>query len=150
MKKALVIVILFLLSFAFPSLSSAEKMPCAVVLEPVSGQNENAEGVALIHKVQFKPQGYKRTSVSMMASHLPDPSEWGDFDGYEGFVTIPNEISWRFKLYPTPEEMGPTWAGRFDQITAVMEDVKFEVRPSNSRSEKLGAEVLSGKIDICK
>jgi hypothetical protein len=71
-------------------------------------------------------------------------------DRYEGFAFKPNEISWRFTLHPTPEIDGPTWAGRFDLITAKMENAEVQVRLSNSKTEKLGPSVLVNRMNNCK
>ncbi|RST76181.1 hypothetical protein D4T97_005200 [Siminovitchia acidinfaciens] len=45
---------------------------------------------------------------------------FGNYDGNEEFAFKPNEIYWRFRLYPTPEIDSPTWAAGFDEITAEM------------------------------
>ena len=82
--------------------------------------------------------------------HLPEPSSYGNSDSYEGFAFIPDEISWRFKLYPSPEKDSPTWAGRFDEITAKMINVEVQVRLSYSKTEKLGSILLKSNIKYCK
>lgn len=124
--------------------------PCSLTLESVDKNLANAKGVALIYKVQLNPPSFARTNISILAVHLPDPASFGDFDSYEGFASIPEEISWRFRLYPTPEENGPSWAGRFDLITAEMKDVEVQVRLSNSKTEKLGPSILTNSINYCK
>lgn len=124
-------------------------MPCSSVLEPVITGYANAKGVALVYKVKLTPS-FPRTSISIHASHLLTPSSFGEYDGFEGFVFIQNEISWRFRLHPTPEEGGPTWAGRFDDITADLANSKLEVRLSNSKTGKLGPVVLASGINSCK
>jgi hypothetical protein len=124
-------------------------MPCSAVLEPVQADMPNAKGAALVYKVKLTPS-FPRTSISMHANHLPTPSALGDYDGFEGFTYIPNEISWRFKLYPTPEEGGPTWAGRLDDITADLTKSTMEVRPSNSKTGKLGPALLTSTMNVCK
>ena len=78
----------------------------------------NAKGTALVYKVQLRSPSFTRTNVSILGVHLPEPSSYGNSDSYEGFAFIPDEISWCFKLYPSPEKDSPTWAGRFDEITA--------------------------------
>jgi len=123
-------------------------MPCSLVLEPVNNSELNEKGVALVYKVKLTPS-FPHTSISIHAIHLPRPSNYGDYDSYEGFSFIENEISWRFKLYPTTEEDGPTWAGRIDDITANLENSILEVRLSNSKSGKLGPVVLSNSINLC-
>ncbi|UJF31445.1 hypothetical protein [Paenibacillus hexagrammi] len=124
-------------------------MPCSSVLEPVNAGYANAKGAALIYKVKLTPS-FPRTSISIHATHLPTPSSIGEYDGFEGFAYIQNEISWRFKLYPTPEEDGPTWAGRFDDITANLANSKIEVRLSNSKTGQLGPAVLGSNFTNCK
>ena len=124
--------------------------PCSLMLEPVDKSMTNAKGVALIYKVQLNPPSFARTNISILAVHLPKPSTYGDFDSYEGFASIPKEISWRFKLYPTPEDNGPSWAGRFDLITAEMKNVEVQVRLSNSKTGKLGPSVLTNSFSYCK
>lgn len=125
-------------------------MPCNLTLEPVDKSLANAKGVALIYSVQLNPPSFARTNASILAVHLPKPSSYGAYDSYEGFVLIPDEISFRFKLYPTPEEISPTWAGRFDLITAEMKNVKVQVRLSNSKTEKLGPSILTNNIKNCR
>jgi hypothetical protein len=124
-------------------------MPCSSVLEPENTGYANAKGVALVYKVKLTPS-FPRTSISIHASHLPTPPSFGDYDGFEGFAFIQNEISWRFKLHPTPEEGGPTWAGRFDDITADLANSKIEVRLSNSKTGKLGPVLLASSINSFK
>ncbi|MCR8645210.1 hypothetical protein NV379_21375 [Paenibacillus sp. N1-5-1-14] len=124
-------------------------MPCSSILEPVNTGFVNAKGAALVYKVKLSPS-FPRTSISIQANHLPTPSSIGEYDSFEGFVFTQNEISWRFRLYPTPEEGSPTWAGRFDEITADLANSKIEVRFSNSKTGNLGPVVLTGSINSCK
>ena len=133
----------------YPSQSKAISMPCSMVLEPIDKKLINAKGAALIYKVQLIPQSFARTNISILGVHLPKPADFGNYDSYEGFAFIPNEISWRFRLYPTPEIDGPSWAGRIDDITAKMENVEVQIRLSNSKTQKLGPSILSGKIKSC-
>lgn len=126
------------------------KEPCSLILEPVDKKRKNAKGAALVYKVQLNPPSFARTNISILAVHLPEPSSYGDYDSYEGFAYIPEEISWRFKLYPTPEEYGPSWAGRFDLITADMKSAVVQVRLSNTKTDKLGPSVLSSTMNNCK
>ncbi|MFJ5624848.1 hypothetical protein ACIQD3_19475 [Peribacillus loiseleuriae] len=150
MKQFVLVICLIAIFFVYPSQTNAISMPCCLTLEPVDKSLTNAKGVALIYKVQLNPPSFARTNVSILAVHLPEPSSYGAYDSYEGFAFIPDEISWRFKLYPTPEEISPTWAGRFDLITAEMKNVKVQVRLSNSKTEKLGPSILTNNIKYCK
>ncbi|WP_273834896.1 hypothetical protein [Guptibacillus sedimenti] len=133
----------------FPTQSKAVTLPCTMVLNPVEDTLSNAKGSALVYKVQLNPPSFPRTNVSVLAVHLPKPSTFGAYDRYEGFTYIPDEISWRFKLYPTPEE-NPTWAGRFDLITAKLKNALVQVRATNSNTEKLGPVVLTNEIKACR
>lgn len=150
MKKTILVISVILAFMVVPSMVSAISMPCTLTLEPVDKNLKNAKGSALVYQGEFIPNSFPRTNLSILAVHLPEPSNYGDFDRYEGFAFIPEEISWRFTLYPTPEGENPTWAGRFDYITAEMKNVQIQVRPSNSKTEKLGQSVLSNHIDGCK
>ncbi|AEN88474.1 YoqH [Priestia megaterium WSH-002] len=135
MKKIALVMLLLFVVIVYPNETNASKMPCNLTLEPLDKKLKNAKGMGLIYKVQLNPSSFERTNISILAVHLPEPSSFGDYDSYEGFASIPNEISWRFKLYPTPEEDTPTWAGRFDLITAKMRNTKVEVRLSNSKTK---------------
>ena len=143
------IVIAFLLFYG-PSYSKATTLPCSMVLKPIDHDLKNTNGVALVYKVQLLPQSFARTNISILGVHLPEPSSYGNYDSYEGFAFTPEEISWRFRLYPTPELDSPTWAGRIDDITAEMENVVVQVRLSNSKADKLGPSILENKISSCK
>lgn len=133
-----------------PSQTKAATMPCSMVLEPIDKKLTNAKGAALVYKVQLRPPSFARTNISILGVHLPEPSSYENYDSYEGFAFIQGEISWRFRLYPSPEEGSPTWAGRFDEITAKMENVEVQVRLSNSKTEKLGPSILRSNIKYCK
>lgn len=150
MKKIVLVMLLLFVVIVYPNETNASKMPCNLTLEPLDKNLKNAKGMGLIYKVQLNPPSFERTNISILAVHLPEPSSFGDYDSYEGFASIPNEISWRFKLYPTPEEDTPTWAGRFDLITAKMRNAKVEVRLSNSKTKKLGQPILRGTLKSCE
>lgn len=150
MKHFVLVMVLVATVFIYPIQINAITMPCSLILEPVDNSLKNAKGVAIVYKVKLTPS-FPRTNISLLGVHLPEPSYFGDFDSYEGFAFIPNEISWRFRLYPTPKEYGSvTWAGRIDSITAEMENVNVQVRPSNSKNEKLGPSILTNNIKYCK
>ncbi|MEC1404227.1 hypothetical protein [Bacillus subtilis] len=149
MKRFILVLSLLAAVVAYPTQVNASSMPCSVIMEPVDQSLKNAKGIALIYKVQLNPPSAPRTNISILAVHLPEPSSYGNYDSYEGFASKPDEISWRFKLYPTPEEESPSWAGRFDSITAEMKNVKVQVRLSNSRTQKLGPSVLTNNIQSC-
>lgn len=149
MKRFILVLSLLSIIVVYPINTNARPMPCSVILEPIDKNLKNAKGVALIYKVQLNPPSAPRTNVSILGVHLPAPSSFGNYDSYEGFATKPGEISWRFKLYPTPEEESPSWAGRFDLITAEIKNVKVQVRLSNSRTQQLGPSVLTNNVQSC-
>ncbi|SDO69193.1 hypothetical protein [Halobacillus aidingensis] len=150
MRRFILVPMIICLLIISPSQVNAISMPCSMVLEPVDQNLINAKGTALVYKVQLFPPSFARTNISILAVHLPEPSNYGAFDSYEGFAYIREEISWRFRLFPTPEEISPTWAGRFDLITAEMKNVEVQVRLSNTKTKKLGPIVLKNNIDQCK
>ena len=150
MKNFILVISLIVTFTIYPFQANAITMPCSVILEPVDKTLLNAKGTALVYKVQLYPPSFARTNVSILAVHLPNPSSYGDYDSYEGFVFIPNEISWQFKLYPTPEENSPTWSGRFDEITADLENARVQVRLFNLKTLKLGPVILTNNIKDCK
>ncbi|RXT02819.1 hypothetical protein [Ammoniphilus sp. CFH 90114] len=150
MKQIIVSLFILVAVFIAPITGKADiPMPCSSVLEPINSGFPNAKGAALVYKVKLTPS-FPRTHISIHVTHLPSPSSFGDYDGFEGFAYIQNEISWRFKLYPTPEEDGPTWAGRIDIITADLTNSHIQVRLSNSKTGKLGPAVLTSSIHSCK
>lgn len=149
MKALLVMILFFSTSVIAPPHSQAITMPCSMVLEPMDEKLANAKGSALIYKVQLRPPSSARTNVSILGVHLPPPSSYGNYDGYQGFAFIPGVISWQFMLDPSEEEESPTWAGRFDEITAEMEKARVQVRLFNSRTAKLGPAILGSDIKNC-
>jgi hypothetical protein len=149
MKKFVLVLFLMSIIGMYPSQTSAISMPCSLILEPVDKSLTNAKGVALVYKVKLTPS-FARTNISILAVHLPEPSSFGEYDSYEGFAFIPDIISWRFKLHPTPEENGVTLAGKIDSITAKMQNVTVQVRLSNTQTEKLGPSVLTNNSKYCK
>jgi hypothetical protein len=124
-------------------------LPCSLVLETVNPSYVNSKGVVLVNKVKLTAS-FPRTSISIHANHLPKPSSFGEYDGFDGIAFIQNEISWRFRLHPTAEEGDPTWVGRFEDITADLANSKIEVRLSNLKTGKLGPVVLASNINFCK
>lgn len=149
MKRFTLVIPLLAAVIASPTQMKASPMPCSAVLEPVNQKLKNAKGAALIYKVQLYPPSAARTNMSILAVHLPQPSSYGSYYGYEGFASKTGEISWRFKLYPTPEGESPNWAGRIDSISAEMTNVQVQVRLSNSKTQKLGPSVLTNNIQSC-
>lgn len=160
--RKLSIVIFFLLTLIFsiqagsasethqkPPQTSVE-IPCSLILEPTNKTSVDTKGIALFYKV-FHEHRTDKISLSIHAMHLPDPKTAGDYDGFEGFAQTPGIISWRFRLYPTPEPDGPTWAGRLDEISgALSSETRVQVRLSNSKTKALGPVILQNTMGNCR
>lgn len=146
--KPLIFTFILLASMLAAKPVYAAAFPCSLVLHPIRDDLPNTRGAALLYKAKLTPS-FPRTSISILAVHLPAPQSFGDYDRYEGFAYSKDKISWRFPLYPTPEKEDPTWAGRFDLITSEMSHAKVQVRLSNSKKGKLGKSVLIGSMDHC-
>ncbi len=127
---------------------AAAKFPCSLILGANNNLPVNAKGVALVYPV--KTVGVEKISLSIHAQYLPEPSAGGNYDRYEGFAQVPGVISWRFILYPTPAPEVPTWAGRFDDISASLDNATVQVRFSHSKTGALGPAVLEGSMNACK
>lgn len=137
-------------TYAKPQEESQEaKYPCSLILNAKQNMPINAKGVALAYRIT-NDIGSERTSLSIHAQYLPDPSTLGNYDRYEGFAQVPGVISWRFILYPTPEPEVPTWAGRIDDISGPLERASIQIRLSDSRTNTLGPIVLENHMNNCK
>ena len=159
-RIVMVILILNLCGSVHAQTSEQVTYPCGVVLSP-SKDISNAQGVALITKVKKpytdEPESpiRERESVGIYADWLPSPSEFGDFDQYEGFAQVPDIISWRFKMYPVKEDTpswfgGMPWVGKFDEITfGLPKTTRVEVRLSNSKTNQLGPAMLQNTLQGC-
>lgn len=148
MKLLISSLLLFSYLGIYSSIASAVTMPCSMVLEPVEQNLPNAKGAALVYQVQLRPPSFARTNISIFGVHIPMPSSYGNYDSYEGFAFIPDQISWRFPLYVTDDNH--VWAGKFDEITASLDEAEVQIRLSNSKTKKLGPSVLGRKINECK
>lgn len=131
-----------------PGTMSGVQLPCCLILKPTGVGSRNGSGVALIHRI-ISPLGNETTSIDILAHGLSHPSSLGNYDSYEGFAQVPNVISWRFRLYATPES-DPTLAGRFDYVTArLTPETRVQVRLGNSASGQLGPAVLQNTLQQC-
>lgn len=148
--KKLVMSCILLITLVIPiQIKANVALPCSLILVPTDTSLTNAKGVALIQKVDMVPNSFLRTGVSIHAVHLPNPATYGNYDRYEGFLIIPEEISWRFPLSPI-EEKENLWAGHFDNITAEVDQIIVQVRLSNSKFNRLGPTVLYNFMSECK
>ena len=122
--------------------------PCLAILEPTKNIPKNARGVALIYNIERKFND-ERTSLSVHALHLPKPSSFGDYDGYEVLAYIPKEISWIFSLSPLTKYGETTWAGNLDEVSPVMRPTRIKVRAVNTTTKETGPIVLEKILKPC-
>ncbi len=137
----------FIVLVIFPSITHSESnfeqfQPCTLILEPTKDIPDNTKGVALIYHIEreFKD---KRTSLSIHALHMPEPSRFGDYDSYEVLAYIPKEISWTFLLTQYAEN---NWAGIWDEIAATMRPTQIKIRTINTKTKRIGPVVLEKKV----
>jgi hypothetical protein len=142
-----IILIVFIALATLPSItyseSEFEKLPpCAKILESAEGVPENARGVALIYNIE-REFNDKRTSLSVHALHLPEPSSFGDYNGYEVLAYIHEKISWRFSL---TQYKDTSWAGKLDEISPTMRPTQIKVRTINTATNNIGPVVLEKMV----
>lgn len=125
--------------------------PCCVILErtpAVPPSAPDAVGVALTSTLNSVQPGEK--AVSVMAVGLPDPSVFGNFNAYEGFLSIPIVGAFGFLL--TPSQGFPrTWAGAVSLTPAAVltADSTISVRPTNTEISVPTFDVLRGTFAGC-
>lgn len=151
MKKlllSLICVLVILPSQTYSEDKTEELQPCSVILEPTKNATENSRGVALIYNIERKFND-ERTSLSVHALHLPKPSSFGDYDGYEVLAYVPKEISWIFSLSPFTNNGETTWAGKLDEVSPVMRPTRIKVRTVNTTTKNTGPIVLEKILKPC-
>ena len=96
-----------------------------MVLEPKDKHLTNAKGTALIYKVQLRPPSMARTNISILGVHLPSDLLM------EITIVMKDLRIYLMKLVGVLDSIllkkrdSPTWAGRFDEITAKIENVEY-------------------------
>lgn len=123
--------------------------PCCQILSPVSAVPPvpaDARGAVLIRLVNAG----EKHSLSILAAGLASPANYGDFDIYEGFFSIP-EIGggFGFILHPTPENP-PTWAGTITIGPFLTPTTIVQVRAANFDTGVSGPVVLQGSLEHCE
>ncbi|GKU84004.1 hypothetical protein [Niallia sp. NCCP-28] len=148
--KMLVFCVFALLLSPINSESKTEQFStCSEILEPVTDISKNAKGVALIYNIERKFND-KRTSLSVHALHLPNPSSYGNYDSYEVLAYIPEEISWVFRLHPMTEHKETIWVGKEEEISFEYKPIRIKVRTFNTATSKSGPVVLQKNITCSK
>jgi len=123
-------------------------MPCcALLLRANQNVLPDAAGTALVQRLEQLRPG--RTSITIVAHGLPEPSNQGNFNSYEAIAFVPNVITWRWRLYPTTETP-PTWSGTFSEITlSITPQTVVQVRPVNLSTNQAGLPILANTIANC-
>jgi hypothetical protein len=142
-----IFITLFIVLAIFPSITHSESkieqfLPCTVILEPTKEFPDNAKAVGLIYNIE-REFNDKRTSLSIHALHMPEPSRFGDYDSYEVLAYIPKEISWTFPLSQYAEN---NWAGIWDEISANMRPTQIKIRTINTKTKRFGPVILEKKV----
>lgn len=146
--SSLIFVLVILPSQTHSENKVEEFPPCSAILEPTKNIPKNARGVALIYNIERKFND-ERTSLSVHALHLPKPSSFGDYDGYEVVAYIPKEISWIFSLSPLTKYGETTWTGNLDEVSPVMRPTRIKVRAVNTTTNITGPIVLEKILEPC-
>lgn len=125
----------------------APPLPCCVVLHQVTPlPGSNALGVALVRQLILPPP--LNTAVTVAAHALPDPSDFGSFDAYEG-VVVTDRSEFRFRLFASPEP-APTWAGTRADLPGLTRGTSVAVRPVNTETDAAGPVQLAGTLANCR
>lgn len=117
-------------------------LPCSTVLRALTPTvNVTAHGVALAQQLPNGEQAF-----SILATLLPNPSEFGNFDAYEGFISFPGIGSFSFVLFPTPE-MLPTWSRTIVLARSILfRGTSVQVRTTNTTTQVSPQVVLQGSL----
>ncbi|CAM5222822.1 hypothetical protein UACE39S_06314 [Ureibacillus acetophenoni] len=145
---SLIFVVVILPSQTHAENQLADLPPCSAILEPTKNTPKNARGVVLIYNIE-REFNDERTSLSVHALHLPQPTSIGDYDGYEVLAYIPKEISWIFLLSPLTKYGETTWAGNLDEVSPIMRPTHIKVRTVNTTTKKTGPIVLEKTLKTC-
>jgi len=122
--------------------------PCCAILNPVDTQPPvpaDARGVVLTRLTE----GGQNHSLSILAVDLAPPAQYGDFDIYEGFISIPDIGGFGFVLLPTTEAASE-WGGSLTIGPFLTPTTDIQVRLANFSTGVSGPAVLQGSLNDCK
>jgi peptidoglycan hydrolase-like protein with peptidoglycan-binding domain len=133
---------------AWPMLSAMP--PCCIVLSPtdvVTQVQPFARGASL-HYTGTRPQLLRPGVWGIVATLLPEPSTFGDWDHYQAVLYEPGVVSYVEDLTRTPDG---AWAGQMVDVISEPVGAQFrvQVRVANSTNSATGATVLSGTLADC-
>ena len=116
--------------------------PCCVTLDVVQPSELGEAGVALVY-TSFV--GTQAISVMAVIGALP-----AGFDSLVAEVDIPNQITTRQQLYPSPQTP-PTFSGTlsFPTAASLTPDTIIRVFPANSTTGNQGPVRMQGSLSHC-
>ena len=127
-------------------------LPCCLILpRRIPGLPPGATGVALVQLVT-PTQG----SVSIVATALPEPEIFGNFDTYAGQINFPppdGSLVFALARVPEPPAQLPTWSGTVvfpvPPIPILTGQTVIEVRPFNTATGAIGPAIIFNSLDRC-
>lgn len=128
------------------------RLPCVVILEPT---NEDELTMGAGGSVLVRQTGADQYSLSFVATGLPDPTAVGDFDGYIGSISIPQEapepplVFSAFLNASGPFEQPITWAGTRVIADEPTVNSTVVIRLINLEENTLGPIMLSSNLAVC-
>lgn len=121
--------------------------PCCVILDTtqvVPPVPPDAGGVAFTRSINMG----KNQTLSVFAVDLPSPSDYGDFDIYEVFVSIPDVGGFGFQLFSNPNDPS-AWTGTLTIGPFLTTATVVKVRPANLTIDITGPTILEGTLSMC-
>ncbi|WP_242859332.1 LysM peptidoglycan-binding domain-containing protein [Caloramator mitchellensis] len=113
--------------------------PYCQVLKPMDQVNRNAFGSAMVQRLLNGQHQLVITGAS-----LPEPSTFGNFDEYEGFVGIPGIGGYGFRLTRVSERALGLWTGSIILTPLLSIGNQVYIIPSNSKTGASGRPILGG------
>ena len=126
------------------------QLPCSIVLSPTQvlrNTTPDAAGAALVYET--RPQDLRGINFAALGAGLPDPAEFGDFDGYEAVLFQSGVISFQVDL---GQATTTAWAGDLIGVISaeVTPDYQVEIRPINRHLGSNGPVILIGSFASCR
>jgi len=140
------------LGISWPVTAPAVSLPCCIQLSPtdvVTPVQPYARGASL-HYEGARPQLLRPGVWGLVATLLPPPSTFGNFDHYQAvlYETPIDGIAFVMDLNETPDG---AWAGQFVNVISATITTAFrvQVRLANSVTSAIGPTVLFGTLADC-